>query len=245
MLAYHFIAPDFKCRFDGKQTAVGETLTCKGKLVLCQNGLHASIDALDALQHAAYGQTMLCLVELSGTVVQGEDKCCARNRKILKAFDATKLLQQFAIECAEDALPLFEQKYPDDARPRKAIAATKQHLANPTEENRADAATYAARAADAAARAAADARAAVAAARAAARADAAARAADAAVAAAYAAVAAADARTADAAVYAARAARAATYAARAADARTADAAKYIRRFQELVDAEFAKPEGEA
>ena len=58
-----------------------------------------------------------------------------------------------AIQCAEKVLFIFEEKYPNDDRPRKAIEAAKVYLANPTEENRvaaADAADDAGDAADAA-----------------------------------------------------------------------------------------------
>ena len=70
---------------------------------------------------------------------------------------------QYAIFSAEQVLPIFEQEYPDDKRPRKAIEAAGQVALSDTEENRkiaanaaADAA-YATYAAAYAARAAADA----------------------------------------------------------------------------------------
>ena len=56
---------------------------------------------------------------------------------------------EFAVYCAELALPIFERKFPDDERPRKAIdAAAAAAAAAPAD------AAYAARAAYAAARAA-------------------------------------------------------------------------------------------
>ena len=42
----------------------------------------------------------------------------------------------WAIYCAEAVLHIFEDKYPDDDRPRKAIEAAKNYLKHPTEENR-------------------------------------------------------------------------------------------------------------
>ena len=74
----------------------------------------------------------------------------ARRLNLLSKKQSVKL----AIAFAEHALPRFEAKYPDDKRPRKAIAATKKWLKSPTEKN-ADAAANAADAADAAADAAA------------------------------------------------------------------------------------------
>jgi hypothetical protein len=40
-----------------------------------------------------------------------------------------------AIQSAEKVLFIWEEKYPDDKRPRKAIEAAKAYLANPTEDN--------------------------------------------------------------------------------------------------------------
>ena len=57
----------------------------------------------------------------------------------------------YAIFAAEQVISIYEKKYPDDKRPRKAIEAAKKYLKNSTKENKADA-TYAvaAAAADAA-----------------------------------------------------------------------------------------------
>jgi hypothetical protein len=40
-------------------------------------------------------------------------------------LDESKL-RHFAVDCAEDVLPLFERRYPGDDRPRKAIQATRR-----------------------------------------------------------------------------------------------------------------------
>ena len=56
---------------------------------------------------------------------------------------------QYAIYAAEKVLHIFEEKYPDDKRPRKAIEAARNYLKNPTEETKK--AAYAANAAYAAA----------------------------------------------------------------------------------------------
>ena len=62
----------------------------------------------------------------------------------------TKEKQSLAIQCAEMVLDIFEKKYPNDNRPRKAIEAAKKCLANPTEENQRAAYDAAATADDAA-----------------------------------------------------------------------------------------------
>ena len=113
---------------------------------------------------------------------------------IVRLMDHANVVR-YVIFAAEQVIEIYENKYPDDNRPRKAIEAARAYLANPSDENKK--ATHAAAAAAHAAYAAA------------AAADAA-YAADAAAAAAYA---------------AADAAHAAADAAHAADAAAADAAR--------------------
>jgi len=137
------------------------------------------------------------------------------NWGIARLLDKTNKIR-YAVFAAELVLPLFEEKYPDDDRPRKAIEAAKAVI---IEENRRDVA-----AACAAARAAA-----CAVARAVADAAAAARAA----------VARAVAYTTRAASAAAYAARAAAYAADAAVAYTYAYAAYIDDY--AYDAAYAAP----
>ena len=62
--------------------------------VLCERGYHASVDPFDALTYAP-GDT-LCLVELRGTIVEGDDKVVASERKILARMDATDMLRYYA-----------------------------------------------------------------------------------------------------------------------------------------------------
>jgi len=73
---------------------------------------------------------------------------------ICRLFDRQQKIQ-FAVFAAEQVLDVFEKKYPDDKRPRMAIAAAKAVVENDTKENRA--AEHAASAAASAAWAASDA----------------------------------------------------------------------------------------
>jgi len=57
---------------------------------------------------------------------------------------------RYAIFAAEQVIGIFEAKYPDDDRPRKAIEAAKKYLEDPSEENRKSAAAAYAAYADAA-----------------------------------------------------------------------------------------------
>ena len=128
MLAYHFIAPDLKTRFDNLQAKVGEVLEVAGEIKLCNFGLHASVHPWDALLHAQTEQTTLCLVELSGKIIEGDDKVVASKRKILKTVDAKPLFQRIALFAAKEVLPIFEKKYPDDKRVRTCIEVTERYL---------------------------------------------------------------------------------------------------------------------
>ena len=47
-----------------------------------------------------------------------------------------KQCQRYAIYAAKQVLHIFEDKYPDDDRPRKAIKAAEKCLKNPTEKNK-------------------------------------------------------------------------------------------------------------
>jgi len=137
--------------------------------------------------------------------IPDRDKVWALTRPFF--LDTKEKAVRFAVFCAEQSLPAFESRFPDDKRPRTAIDMAKAWLQSPT-ARAAAAAADAADAADAAADAA-DAAAYAADAAAYAAAAAAYAAADAADAAAYAAAAAADAADAAAAAYAAYAAAAA------------------------------------
>src|SRR3990167_3174397 len=70
-----------------------------------------------------------------------------RHAETLTKFQYVEL----AVICAKPVLHIFEKKYPQDDRPRRAIEAAVEYAKNPTEANReiADAAANAANAAEA------------------------------------------------------------------------------------------------
>jgi hypothetical protein len=84
------------------EVEVGQTQTAEGPLELCENGMHASRRALDALRYAR--GPIVCRVELSGEILEGKDRLCARHRKVLAMADATKTLHEFACWCTEQLL---------------------------------------------------------------------------------------------------------------------------------------------
>jgi hypothetical protein len=143
---------------DGKtEWKIGDWLKCDGEPMCCEKGFHASRRIVDA--HSFTQTEILAEVEVRGVSHEQKDKEAWSEMRVVKAWHWTKEDSVAkAIFAARLVLKIFEKKYPNDDRPRKAIEAAEKWLKNPTEENRAaaDAAAYAAaRAADAAAYAAA------------------------------------------------------------------------------------------
>jgi len=128
-MGWHFLPEDRRLRYrDCRKVRVGETLTCAGPLVLCGRGMHASAKAIDALNYAP--GPIVCRVRLSGEILapEGEDKACATERTVLAMTDATRVLQEWMLWCAERVLPLFEAQYPGDKRPRLALEAKRKWM---------------------------------------------------------------------------------------------------------------------
>lgn len=99
MKGYYFSTLEKTLRYgDGRVIEEGITHTIEGEPKLCEYGLHASKQAIDALSYAP--GSYLWVVELGGTIVEGGDKCVATERTYLKGFDATELLRVFARKVA-------------------------------------------------------------------------------------------------------------------------------------------------
>ncbi len=64
------------------------------------------------------------------------------NRLLVRLFDKEKRVK-FAVFSAREVLDIFEQKYPDDKRPRQAIEAAEAWLKNPSDTTAAAAAAAA------------------------------------------------------------------------------------------------------
>jgi hypothetical protein len=91
-LAWHFVADTLR---DGSPVPPdGVMLVHPHPPVLCESGLHASLDPFDALKYAPGPH--LCLVRCSGHVIHAEDKLVCTERVIVARMDATDLLYEFA-----------------------------------------------------------------------------------------------------------------------------------------------------
>ncbi len=114
---------------------IGEWQHVDGKMITCENGLHAS----KTIYHAfSYVQgSVLAKVEVNGTHADDDDKSAYSDMRIIEAYKWTKKDSvALAIFSAELYLREFEKCYPDDTRPREAIEAARAVLAHDTAKNR-------------------------------------------------------------------------------------------------------------
>ncbi len=102
--AWHFLAEDWTCRGEFK-VRVGETYTCSGDIVLCKNGLHASLLATDANSYRK--GPVVTRVVCAGEVVHNANKLACRTRRALWGYDATNELRAHARWCALEVAHLW------------------------------------------------------------------------------------------------------------------------------------------
>jgi hypothetical protein len=113
--------------------------------------MHGSVCLIDALHYA--NGPIVCRVEIEGDIIEGGDKLCGRRRTVLWWLDATRILHEFACQCADDALALVDNP---DPRSVAAVAAKRKWLRGEITDEELDAARADAWAAWAAAAATAD-----------------------------------------------------------------------------------------
>ena len=131
MKAWHFLREDMTAG-NGNEPAwtVGETrsLPDDREIIPCEYGYHASPTAWDALEYTP--GPVLCLVEIDGDLHEHGspvNKYAARSRTLIAAINVSRELREFAADCAERALFRFEELYPDDNRPRRAIEVAREY----------------------------------------------------------------------------------------------------------------------
>ena len=104
ILGWHFCdGPKLR---DGTPIEIGKTYSVTGPLVICDNGLHGSRRAIDALAYGPGGYA--CRVESWGEIIEHDDKYCSRYRRVIGAADADLVLHEYACCCAEVALLLAD-----------------------------------------------------------------------------------------------------------------------------------------
>src|SRR3990172_11393216 len=98
-LGWHFLPADGRLGWGSCEVVeAGRTYRAKGPLVLCENGMHASRRAIDALPYAP--GPVVSRVELLGERLDAADKACARERSVLWLAGATPVLHEFACNVA-------------------------------------------------------------------------------------------------------------------------------------------------
>jgi hypothetical protein len=107
MLAWHFLPTDGRLQFGSRsEVRVGQTLRRDpAKLSLCNYGLHASVQPLNALNYAP--GPVVCRVRLGGTIIEDDDKCVASRRTVVWMADAERELRLFACWCVRNT-PLHD-----------------------------------------------------------------------------------------------------------------------------------------
>ena len=95
----------------------------KGKLEPCMNGYHICRpqDLVHWLDEAIFE------VEYKGKIIKDDDKCVVREARLLRRIETwdEKSARLFAADCAERVLPIYEEEYPNEDAPRKAIQAAR------------------------------------------------------------------------------------------------------------------------
>lgn len=104
MRAWHFATSEGHLR-GSTPWAIGQIERHDGPLVLCDSGLHASVDPLSAMKYAK--GTWIRRVECGGKIVRGADKLVCSERTPIWAYDATDVLRKFARLCALDVVDLW------------------------------------------------------------------------------------------------------------------------------------------
>lgn len=128
---WKFLRTGLKSEHGNCEWKVGEWKKHEGEVSLCASGFHASEKIFDALQYVP-GE-ILAKVEVCGACDKQHDKQAWSEMRIVQAYSWTKTDSvELAVFAAESCLEVFETKYPDDKRPRKAIAAAKAYLKNQT-----------------------------------------------------------------------------------------------------------------
>ena len=132
----------------GMKSSHGSIKWKKGKwfiednISICNRGFHASENVIHAMGYVSC--EVLAKVEVRGEVIRQDDKQVWSEMRIVEAYEWTKEDSvKLAIYAAELVIEIYEKKYPNDDRPRKAIEAAKAYLKTPSDAA-ADAATDAA-----------------------------------------------------------------------------------------------------
>ena len=119
--------------YDNSEWKIGEWRTVCAPIRECE-GLNACKNIIDAINYVT--PDALAEVEVFGGCIKGDDKVTCERMRIVRVWKWEKEDSvALAIFAARLCLKNFEDVYPEDNRPRKAIEAAEKYQNEPTEEN--------------------------------------------------------------------------------------------------------------
>jgi hypothetical protein len=126
---YKFLRTGLKSEHGNHTWEIGKWYEVQGEVVPRYNGFHGSVEPLDAL-HYVKGE-ILAIVEVDGYHVSENDKQAWQKMRIVDArvWDKRDSVA-LAVFCAQMVLAIFESRYPQDKRPRKAIEAAAKWISS-------------------------------------------------------------------------------------------------------------------
>jgi hypothetical protein len=133
MKYYKFLKPEGKPMFGTgtwflpKGKRPGKWMPKVEKLEMCKSGYHAAPE--DHLTEWCDGPH-LYEFEGRGEMLQGCNKVVFEAARLVREIPEwnSKTAVLFACDCAEHVLHLFEERYPNDKRPREAIQAAREYV---------------------------------------------------------------------------------------------------------------------
>jgi hypothetical protein len=124
---YKFLRKNMKSE-NGYQTwKLNKWVKVNGKLKMCKNGLHSSVEPYDAFSYVQ-GE-ILAVVECRGEHLKDENKYCWREQRVIKTYRWTKKDSvRLAVYSAKQCLKNYTKVYPNDNRVSNAIKAAERWL---------------------------------------------------------------------------------------------------------------------
>ena len=150
MTYYKWLNKDRTTTYQGVKWPVRVGVWTKDeKPKLCKSGWHLATEA--GIGEHARVDAVLWIAEGRGKSDEQPDKIAFTSARLVKEVGTLtqRICVRWAAECSKRVLHLYEDKYPDDKRPREAINAALAWAKDPSDKNR-DAANAAANAAYAA-----------------------------------------------------------------------------------------------
>jgi hypothetical protein len=123
---YKFIKEDMYSKYGNCKWSIGKWKKHRGKLKLCDKGLHASEKPLDAFEYV-YGDRFF-VVEARGRIIKDDDKFVASEMRLVQEINLKKLSVWFAIRCAKRSLKHWEKYDKKDKSPLEAIEIAEKCL---------------------------------------------------------------------------------------------------------------------